>query len=78
MEGGRCTNVVNFHADAYTYLGIASGNPWGIRASIYSSKDIFAEINKRNGKPTPSAPTGPKRSARQQEDNEGDAMEWTF
>jgi hypothetical protein len=26
--------------DAYTYLGIASGNPWGLRASIYSSRDF--------------------------------------
>ena len=28
--------------DAYTYIGISSGNPWGIRASIYSSLDSFS------------------------------------
>jgi hypothetical protein len=28
-------------ADAFTYIGIASGNPWGVRASIYSSMDTF-------------------------------------
>jgi hypothetical protein len=28
-------------ADAYTYLGIGSGNAWGVKASIYNSKDMF-------------------------------------
>lgn len=27
--------------DAFTYIGIGSGNPWGLRASIYSSFDVF-------------------------------------
>ncbi|SCO81827.1 uncharacterized protein FRV6_06040 [Fusarium oxysporum] len=26
---------------AYTYIGISSGNPWGLKASIYKSSDIF-------------------------------------
>ena len=29
--------------DAFTYIGISSGNVWGIRASIYSSVDIFGK-----------------------------------
>jgi hypothetical protein len=27
--------------DIFTYIGIAYGNKWGLRASIYSSKDVF-------------------------------------
>jgi hypothetical protein len=27
--------------DAYTYLGIASGNKWGLKSSIYNSADAF-------------------------------------
>lgn len=27
--------------DAYTHLGINSGNEWGIKASLFSSKDIL-------------------------------------
>jgi hypothetical protein len=29
-------------SDAYTYLGIAYGNTWELKASIYSSADIFS------------------------------------
>lgn len=29
--------------DAYTYLGISSGNPWQIRASIYDSATILGK-----------------------------------
>jgi len=29
--------------DAYTYLGIASGNPWELKASIYSSLDFLSK-----------------------------------
>lgn len=36
--------------DAYTYLGIAGGNPWGLKASLYSSNDIFAHIGEKYGK----------------------------
>lgn len=31
------------NADAYTYLGIARGNKWGIRASIYDTKTLLAK-----------------------------------
>lgn len=29
--------------DAYTYLGIASGNPWEIRASIYDTRSLLGK-----------------------------------
>ncbi|KAM0427195.1 hypothetical protein ACHAPT_007622 [Fusarium lateritium] len=32
---------IYYKPDAYTYIGIASGNVWGLKASIYSSSDIF-------------------------------------
>ena len=27
--------------DAWTYLNIESGNPWGIKASMYSSNEML-------------------------------------
>ncbi|KAI4597821.1 hypothetical protein KJ359_004098 [Pestalotiopsis sp. 9143b] len=30
-----------YKPDAYTYLGIGSGNAWGIKASIYNTKDMI-------------------------------------
>lgn len=27
--------------DVFTYIGVAHGNPWGLVASIYSSRDVF-------------------------------------
>lgn len=63
--------------DAYTYLGIDSNNPWGLRASLYNSKDMFEEINAAQGKPTP--PTAPKKMRHQrQREQDNDAMDWTF
>ncbi|KAH0493287.1 hypothetical protein TgHK011_008199 [Trichoderma gracile] len=32
---------IYYKPDAFTYIGISSGNPWGLRASIYSSTDKF-------------------------------------
>ncbi|KAF7545655.1 hypothetical protein G7Z17_g9004 [Cylindrodendrum hubeiense] len=32
---------IYYKPDAFTYLGIASGNPWGLKASIYNSIGIF-------------------------------------
>ena len=29
--------------DAYTHLGIAAGNEWGLRASLFSSGDVLRE-----------------------------------
>ncbi|OAA54486.1 delta-9 acyl-CoA desaturase [Niveomyces insectorum RCEF 264] len=31
-----------YKCDAYTYLGIGAKNPWGLRASLFSSGDTFA------------------------------------
>lgn len=33
--------------DAYTYLGINSGNEWGIKASLYSSTEILRPKSKK-------------------------------
>jgi hypothetical protein len=33
---------IYYKADAYTYLDIYSDNPYGLKASQYSSKDIFS------------------------------------
>ncbi|KAJ6440890.1 splicing factor 3b [Purpureocillium lavendulum] len=33
--------VLYYKPDIYTYVGIANGNPWGLGASIYSSRDAF-------------------------------------
>ncbi|KAF5004529.1 hypothetical protein FDECE_8984 [Fusarium decemcellulare] len=32
---------IYYKPDAYTYIGISFGNVWGLKASIYSSIDIF-------------------------------------
>ncbi|KAL6356905.1 hypothetical protein LRP88_10518 [Fusarium phalaenopsidis] len=32
---------IYYKPDAYTYIGISSGNIWGLKASIYSSNDMF-------------------------------------
>ena len=34
---------IYYKADAYTWLDINSGNDWGLKASLYSSKDVFRE-----------------------------------
>ncbi|KAF4774702.1 hypothetical protein HER10_EVM0002567 [Colletotrichum scovillei] len=33
---------IYYKPDAFTYLGIASGNHWGLKASIYSSRDVLS------------------------------------
>lgn len=61
---------IYYKADAYTHLGIASGNHWGLKASIYSSTEIFALTKERVGK-------SPAEQAKQeQEDTHADG--WTF
>jgi len=32
---------IYYKCDAYTHLGINSGNEWGIKASLYSSADLL-------------------------------------
>ena len=34
---------IYYKADAYTHLDIMGGNKWGLKASLYSSKDMLAE-----------------------------------
>ncbi|ORY67087.1 uncharacterized protein BCR38DRAFT_455952 [Pseudomassariella vexata] len=34
-----------YKPDAYTYLGISSQNPWGVRASLYNTTDILGKAS---------------------------------
>ncbi|KAH7015126.1 hypothetical protein EDB80DRAFT_327007 [Ilyonectria destructans] len=34
---------IYYKPDIFTYLGVASGNPWGLKASIYNSVGIFGQ-----------------------------------
>lgn len=34
---------IYYKADAFTHLGIDSKNEWGLKASLFSSKDVLAE-----------------------------------
>ncbi|KAL1853649.1 hypothetical protein Daus18300_011684 [Diaporthe australafricana] len=43
---------IYYKADAFTHLGIGYGNPWGMRASLYNSRDIFAYLKAKEGKAT--------------------------
>jgi len=36
--------------DAYTHLGINSGNEWGLKASMYASKDVLEQRKKEKKK----------------------------
>lgn len=38
---GSARKVLYYKADALTYLDINSGNPYGLKASLYSSTDLF-------------------------------------
>lgn len=40
-DAGR--GSIYYKCDAYTYLGIESRNSYGIKASLYASKDLLAE-----------------------------------
>ncbi|CAD0083325.1 unnamed protein product [Aureobasidium vineae] len=42
--------AIYYKADAYTYLNIDSSNPYGLKASLYSSKDI-ASLSKTENQP---------------------------
>ncbi|KUI59417.1 UPF0696 protein C11orf68 [Cytospora mali] len=57
---------IYYKADAFTYLGIGYGNPWGMRASLYSSRDVFAYLREKDGK-------APKKDVKE-EDGQG----WMF
>ncbi|KAM4057969.1 DNA polymerase II large subunit-like protein [Hirsutella rhossiliensis] len=32
---------IYYKPDIFTYIGISQGNPWGLSASIYTSRDVF-------------------------------------
>lgn len=40
----RAGSRISYKCDAYTYLDIATGNGWGIKPSIYGSKDVLADL----------------------------------
>lgn len=44
VQGGG--KPIYWKADAYTYLNLSSGNPYNIRASLYSSKDVLQNLAK--------------------------------
>ncbi|KAI9723646.1 MAG: hypothetical protein M1812_000946 [Candelaria pacifica] len=37
---------IYYKCDAYTYLGISSGNEYGLKASLYASKDVLTAVKK--------------------------------
>ncbi|PYI07840.1 DUF1917-domain-containing protein [Aspergillus sclerotiicarbonarius CBS 121057] len=39
----RGERPIYYKCDAYTYLGIDGRNPWGLRASLFSSRDVLGE-----------------------------------
>lgn len=44
VELGLCPaegNGIYYKCDAFTMLGIDSGNQWGLKASLYSSRDLL-------------------------------------
>ena len=46
VELGLCPregNGIYYKNDAFTYLGIDSGNAYGLKASLYSSRDMLKE-----------------------------------
>lgn len=73
VRSGPGRRQIYYKADAYTYLGIGSGNPWGLRASIYSSNEIFALVKEKDGKP-------PSKRVKRDEAGEEEARAdgWTF
>ncbi|RKU45631.1 hypothetical protein DL546_000731 [Coniochaeta pulveracea] len=38
---------IYYKCDAFTYLGIGGGNTWGIKASMYSSTELFEYMKKQ-------------------------------
>ncbi len=38
---------IYYKADAFTHLGVDSKNEWGLKASLYSSKDVLAEQKRK-------------------------------
>ncbi|ROW07296.1 hypothetical protein VMCG_03696 [Cytospora schulzeri] len=44
---------IYYKSDAYTYLGIGYGNPWGLRASLYNSSNIFLYLKEKKSGNTP-------------------------
>ncbi|KAK3346238.1 hypothetical protein B0T25DRAFT_272949 [Lasiosphaeria hispida] len=46
--GGK---YIYYKSDAWTGVGIYGGNQWGIKASMYSSSEIFAYIKKKGNLP---------------------------
>lgn len=72
VRTGPGRRPIYYKADAYTYLGIASGNHWGLKASLFSSSEIFAQIKEREGKV-------PAKQMKKEEEKGGrEADAWTF
>lgn len=41
VDSGSATRPIYYKCDAYTYLDIKSTNPYGLRASLYSSREVL-------------------------------------
>jgi hypothetical protein len=53
--------AIYYKADAYTYLGLDASNMYGLKASLYSSKDIIGLSKTVKGKPAVSVPAKRKQ-----------------
>jgi hypothetical protein len=53
--------AIYYKADAYTYLGLDAQNPYGLKASLYSSKDILNLSKTLKGKSTVGVPAKRKQ-----------------
>lgn len=53
--------AIYYKADAYTYLGLDSSNAYGLKASLYSSKDIVNLSKTVKGRPAASVPAKRKQ-----------------
>lgn len=61
--------AIYYKADVYTYLGLDSNNPYGLKASLYSSKDLMGLSKPSKGKQSTitAAPSTGKSSKRKQQ-----------
>lgn len=60
-------NGIYYKCDAYTYLGIESDNPYKLKASLYSSKDMLAMST-----------TARKMKSADMTEDEGSLHSWVF
>ena len=59
--------AIYYKADVYTYLGIDASNQYGLKASLYSSKDLMnmSSVAKNNSKVVKETPSTTKKRKQQ-------------